>query len=120
MPRIIRNTMLNYIPKALPEMKNPDMRRIFDFNNNEIKKGKIVYLCQREIRAKDNMALDFAKKLKRELNLPLRVIHRREHFLYKQKENFIEKQINIAKEEFEKKRLNLKFLKVQKLLSKST
>lgn len=111
MPRIIRNTMLNYIPKALPEMKNPDMRRIFDFNNNEIKKGKIVYLCQREIRAKDNMALDFAKKLKRELNLPLRVIHRREHFLYKQKENFIEKQINIAKEEFEKKEIEFEIFR---------
>ena len=111
MPRIIRNTMLNYIPKALPEMKNPDMRRIFDFNNNEIKKGKIVYLCQREIRAKDNMALDFAKKLKRELNLPLRVIHRREHFLYKQKENFIEKQINITKEEFEKKEIEFEIFR---------
>ena len=33
MPRIIRNRMLKYIPRALPEMKNPDMRRIFDFNN---------------------------------------------------------------------------------------
>ena len=40
-----------------------------DINNKLIKNGKIIYMCEREIRAKDNFALQFALQKSKELNL---------------------------------------------------
>ena len=60
MPRIIKNTLLNYIPTDFVIEKTIHPAKIFEFNNKPIKKGEIIYLCEREIRAKDNFALQFA------------------------------------------------------------
>ena len=60
MPRIIKNTILSYIPDFF-EMENIiNSARIFEVNNKTVKTGCILYLCEREIRAKDNFALQFA------------------------------------------------------------
>ena len=100
MPRITKNTLLNYIPNNLPRLENIDKRRVFDFNKNKIKKGKIIYLCQREIRIRENTALDFAQKISKELKLPFKVIHQKQTFLHKPKELFVDRQIKSAIAEF--------------------
>ena len=61
MPRIVKNTLLNYIPQNFEVENFVNPVRIFDFNNKPIQKGKIVYLCEREIRIKDNFSLQFDK-----------------------------------------------------------
>ena len=45
MPRIVKNTLLNYIPQNFEVENFVNPVRIFDFNNKPIQKGKIVYLC---------------------------------------------------------------------------
>jgi len=74
MPRIIKNTLLNYIPTDFVIEKTINPAKIFEFNNKPIKKGEIIYLCEREIRAKDNFALQFAIQKSKELSLPLKII----------------------------------------------
>ena len=97
MPRIVRNTLLNYIPTdfAIEQTINP--LRIFELNNKPIRNGKIIYLCEREIRVKDNFALQFALQKSKELNLPLKIIHPRINYNYQQKQEFIDNQIEQAK-----------------------
>ena len=68
----------------------------------------IIYLCEREIRIKDNFALQLALQKSKELNLPLQIIHPRKIYENKEKQLFIDKQIeqvaNISK------KLNINFL----------
>ena len=93
MPRIVRNTLLNYISTdfATEQIINP--LRIFELNNKPIRNGEIVYLCERDIRAKDNFALQKSE----ELNLPLKIIHPKINYDYQQKQEFIDNQIEQAK-----------------------
>ena len=100
MPKIIKNTLLNYIPEkfAVEDLINP--ARIFELNNKPVKKGAILYLCEREIRAKDNFALQFAIQKSAELNLPLKIIHPKTHYEHLQKQLFIENQILQAQKIF--------------------
>ena len=100
MPRIVRNTLLNYIPTdfVIEQAINP--LRIFELNNKPIRNGKIIYLTEREIRAKDNYALQFALQKSKELNLPLKIIHPRIHYEHKLKQKFIDSQIYQAKTQF--------------------
>ena len=100
MPRIVRNTLLNYIPTdfAIEQTSNP--LRIFEFNNRPAQDGEIIYLCEREIRVKDNFALQFALQKSKELNLPLKIIHPKINYNYQQKQEFIDNQIEQAKTQF--------------------
>ena len=75
MPRIVRNTLLNYIPNRYFIENEINPARIYHLNNKPIRNGEIIYLCEREIRAKDNFALQFALQKSEELNLPLKIIH---------------------------------------------
>ena len=100
MPRIIRNTLLNYIPTAFVIERTIDPARIFEFNNKPIRNGEIIYLCEREIRVKDNFALQFALQKSEELNLPLKIIHPKVNYEYEPKEKFINNQIDQAKTQF--------------------
>ena len=86
MPRIIKNTLLNYIPTDFEIEKIINPARIFEFNNKPIKNGKIIYLCEREIRAKDHFALQFALQKSEELNLPLKIIHPKINYEYNPKQ----------------------------------
>ena len=100
MPRIIKNTLLNYIPTdfVIEQIINP--ARIFELNNKPIKYGEIIYLCEREIRAKDNFALQFAIQKSKELSLPLKIIYPKVNYEYKPKQVFINNQIKQAERQF--------------------
>ena len=86
-------------------MVNPT--RIYELNNTPIKSGNILYLCEREIRAKDNFALQFAIQKSKELNSQLKIVHPQIIYEYAKKQIFIDNQIEQAKKLFNK--LNLDF-----------
>ena len=112
MPKIIKNTLLNYIPTdfEIEQIINP--ARIFELNNKQIKKGEIIYLCEREVRAKDNFALQFALQKSEELNLPLKIIHPKINYEYNPKQKFIDSQIAQAEKQF--KNIGLDFEAIEK------
>ena len=110
MPRIIKNTLLNYIPTGFVIEKTINPARIFEFNNKPIKNGEIIYLCEREIRTKDNFALHFAIQKSEELNLPLKIIHPKTNYEYKPKQEFIDKQIAQVERQFKQIGLNLEII----------
>ena len=100
MPRIVRNTLLNYIPTGFSIEQAINPLRIFELNNKPIRNGKIIYLTEREIRVKDNFALQFALQKSKELNLPLKIIHPNINYNYQQKQEFIDNQIEQVKTQF--------------------
>ena len=112
MPRIIKNTLLNYIPTDFVIEKTINPAKIFELNNKPIKYGKIIYLCEREIRAKDNFALQFAIKKSKELNLPLKIIHPKINYEYNPKQKFIDSQITQTERQF--KQIGLDFEVIEK------
>ena len=97
MPRIIRNTLLNYISTDFIIEQKTNPARIYELNNKPIRNGEIIYLCEREIRVKDNFALQFALQKSEELNLPLKIIHPKINYNYQQKQEFIDNQIEQVK-----------------------
>jgi len=102
MPRIVKNTLLSYIPNNFETESIINPARIFELNNNPIETGYVIYFIEREIRAKDNFALQFALYKSKELNLPLKIIHPKTNYDYKPKQQFIDKQIFQAKKLFQK------------------
>ena len=100
MPRIIRNTLLNYISTDFIIEQKTNPARIYELNSKPIRRGKIVYLCEREIRAKDNFALQFAIEKSKELNLSLKIIHPKIKYDYRQKQRFIDNQVEQTKTQF--------------------
>ena len=110
MPRIIKNTLLNYIPTGFEIERIINPARIFELNNKPVKNGKIIYLCEREIRVKDNFALQFALQKSEELNLPLKIIHPKINYEYKPKQVFINNQIEQAERQFTQIGLNFEVI----------
>ncbi len=111
MPRIIKNTLLNYIPDYIEAENTINQSRIFEINNIPIKDVNIIYFCEREIRAKDNFALQFALQKSKELNLPLKIIHPKINYDYSPKQNFIDNQISQAQKQFKKIGLDFEIIK---------
>jgi len=112
MPRIIKNTLLNYIPINFSVEQKINPARILGVNNKVIKSDSIIYLCEREVRAKDNFALQFALQKSKELNLPLKIIHPKISYEYKPKQEFINNQIAQAERQF--KQIGLDFEVIEK------
>lgn len=110
MPRIIKNTLLSYTPNIFETENYINPARIFEYNNKSVKNGELIYLCEREIRAKDNFALQFALQKSKELNSPLKIIHPKINYEYKPKQKFIYKQILQAKNIFHKLDLEFKII----------
>lgn len=102
MHRIKRNTILEYLPNYFIKETILNSARVFDFNNNAIKEGEIIYLCEREMRAKDNFALQFAIQKSKELGLALKIIILKYSYENKAKQDFINNQILHVKKVFEK------------------
>lgn len=100
MVRITKNNLLKYVPSEFSVESFVNPFRIFKFNNKEIKKGFVVYLMEREIRIKDNFALQFAIQKSKELNQPLKIICTRPIYEYEPKQGFIDNQINEVKKFF--------------------
>ena len=114
MPRIIKNTLLDYIKIDFVIEQTINPARIFEFNNKPIKDGEIIYFCERELRVKDNFALQFALQKSRELNLPLKIIHPKINYKYQPKQKFINSQIVQAERYF--KQIGLDFEIIEKSL----
>ena len=112
MPRIIKNTLLDYIKIDFVIEQTINPARIFEFNNKPIKDGEIIYFCERELRVKDNFALQFALQKSRELNLPLKIIHPKINYKYQPKQKFINSQIVQAERYF--KQIGLDFEIIEK------
>ena len=110
MPKIIRNTLLNYIPDDFKTESRLNHARIYEVNNKSVKTGNVIYLCEREIRAKDNFALRFALQKSRELKLPLKIIHPKIHYKFEPKQKFIDSQITQAKRIFDNLNLNFEII----------
>lgn len=117
MPKVIKNSLLQYIPKNFTIEKKVNPFRIFDANNNKITDGNVVYLCEREMRANDNFGLQFAKELSEKYNLPLKIIHQKIYYSYKPKQDFIDRQINHAKSEFVKSGLDFEIFSGENILN---
>ena len=100
MPRIIRNTLLNYISTDFIIEQKTNPARIYELNSKPIRKGEIVYLCEREIRAKDNFAIQFAIQKSKQFSLPLKIIHPKINYEYEPKQMFIDKQIEQVRTQF--------------------
>ena len=112
MPRIVRNTLFNYIPTDFATEQTSNPLRIFELNNKPIRNGEIIYLTEREIRVKDNFALQFTLQKSEELNLPLKIIHPKIIYDYQQKQEFIDNQIDQARTQF--RNLGLDFEIIEK------
>ena len=111
MQKIIRNTILKYVPSNFSFEYNVNSARIFEINNKEIKQGYVVYLMERELRAKDNFALQFAIQKSKEFDLPLKILCPELKVEYKPKQEFLNRQIQQVKENFIK--LNIDFFTVK-------
>ena len=111
MPRIIRNTLLNYISADFAVEQIINSARVFELNNKPIRNEEIIYLCEREIRAKDNFALLFAIEKSKELNLSLKIIHPKVNYAYQSKQEFIDNQIEQAKIQFRNIGLDFEIIK---------
>jgi len=93
MPKNIRYTILSNLANSFEIEKEINQNRITLLNNTNNNGKCIIYLIEREIRAKDNFALQFAFLKANELNLPLKIIHPKITYSYKPKNDFINSQI---------------------------
>ena len=94
MTHIVKNTLLNYLPYLIKLEKSVNPLRIFEYNNKPIKNnGPIIYLIERELRVKDNFALQFAIQKSKELNTNLKIIHKKIILKTVSKRNFLDRQI---------------------------
>ena len=107
MQKIIRNTILKYIPNDFCVEYNVNPARILEIKDNSVKQGYVIYLTEREIRAKDNFALQFAIQKSASLNYPLKIICPKVNVAYEPKQKFLNRQIQQTKENFGK--LNMDF-----------
>ena len=106
-----KNTLLKYIPSEPKTEYKINPERIFILNNSKIKNnGRITYICERELRIKDNFALQFALEKSKEYNLPLQIIHPKILYEYLPKQKFIETQLENTKKDFINNNLDFKIL----------
>ncbi len=112
------NNILKFIPENLQIESFVNQKRISENNKQELKKGAITYITERELRAKDNFALQFAIN-KADINkLPIKIIHPFINYEYLPKQQFINHQLEQLQNTY--KTLNLDFKIIPKrLLTKS-
>ena len=112
------HNILNFIPDNLQIENFVNQKRITENNKQELKKGAITYITERELRAKDNFALQFAINKAKKNKLPLKIIHPSINYEYPPKQQFINRQLKQLKDSY--KRLNLDFKIIpQQLLVKN-
>ena len=101
MDKIVRNTLLKYIPKNFKTEIEINSHRVFEYNQNPVENGDVIYLCEREIRAKDNFVLQFALKLAKQYNKYLKVLSPIIKCDYELKKEFLQRQIKQAEKQFQ-------------------
>lgn len=115
MTKFKKNSLLEYIPDKFDTEFEVQKERIYDYNDKKILDGLIIYLCQREIRAFDNWALQFAKQKSEKLNLPLKIVHPKITYDSSKKQEFIDNQIMKAKNNFFDLNLNFEIINYAEL-----
>ena len=110
MLKISRNTILQYIPNEFETEEIVNPKRIYEYNKKNSTGEKVIYLCERELRAKDNFALQFAKSKSEELNIPLKIIYPKTNYEYKPKQKFIHRQIEITKSAYLKSNIDFEII----------
>lgn len=93
MKRIIKHTLLNYIPDFFQVENDIRQERIFEVNKKPIKAGNIIYLMERELRLRDNFALNYAIKESKKLNKNLQIFHKHLNFETELKKIFYKQQL---------------------------
>lgn len=111
----MKRQMLNHIPNTFESETKVNPKRVFEINKNEIKKGKIVYLIERNLRLNDNFCLNFALEKAKETDKELVIIHPKITYEVKGKEDFISTEIENAKQDFLNAGLNFSILKESEL-----
>ena len=106
MVKILKNTLLSYIPTDFDVEEKINPNRIFILKDADLCGNFIVYLCERELRAKDNFALQLALQKSKEFKLPLRIIYPKKFYECKRKQDFINEQINNTQNAFKKLELD--------------
>lgn len=114
MEKFTKNNILSFIPEQIVTETKILPERIFEVNNYKINKGTIVYLIERELRANDNHALNFATDLAKKYDMDLILAYQKINYKSKFKNEFISKQLKIVKENFNKLNINLQFIKGNK------
>lgn len=105
-----KNNILKYLPQTIVVEETINPARVFEYNNFKLKKGSVIYLCEREIRMKDNFALQFAINKAKKINAELKIITPAQKFDYKPKQDFIKKQIERAQQDFLNCNLNFRII----------
>ncbi|MGN0018116.1 MAG: hypothetical protein ACI37S_03645 [Candidatus Gastranaerophilaceae bacterium] len=119
MANFSRNNLLKYIPKNIKVESDVNTLRIFEYNDKPIKNlkdGYIIYLCEREVRLKDNFALQFVIKKSEELKLDIKIIHPKKNYANNVKDKFINKNVLKAKDDFYKMGLDFEIIDKKDLL----
>ena len=102
MVKIVKNTLLSYIERSFNIEEEINSNRIFIVKENKTKGNFVVYLCERELRVKDNFALQFAINKSKELKIPLKIIYSKNVYEYQPKQDFINEQVQHSQKAFEK------------------
>lgn len=117
MPRIIKNTLLKYIPYEIATEKTVNSKRITPILKTFSNGNLIVYLCEREIRIKDNFALQFAISKSQKLNLQLKIIHPKTIYHTNFKQSFLNEQIINTQKAFLNNNLDFEIYKNTDILN---
>lgn len=106
MPKIFKNTMLQYLRNDNLMKDSLNVLRVFHVNNLPEKGDTVVYLAENELRAEDNFALEYAVQKSEKLNLPLKTIFVKKFFDYQAKQNFYERILNMTQIGFSQKKID--------------
>lgn len=116
-----KHTILKYLPRVISIEQNVNPLRVFairnDSNIKNINKGYIVYLCERELRVKDNFALQYCVELSKKYDLPLKILYPIAKFKNTKKDNFISFNANIIKKEFIKNNFDFTIISADETLN---
>ena len=116
MAKVVRNTILQYIQKKFNNENEVLSQRIFDANSTPFSKGSVVYICEREIRVKDNFALKVALNIAKKYNSYLKIFHPKINYENSGKQKFIQRQVFQAQESFLQNNLDFQICNQESLL----
>ena len=105
-----RNNILNFLGKTFKQEYTVNPARIFEYNSLPEKGEEIIYLCEREIRVKDNFALQFAIQKSQEAGAKLKIIHPKQNYMHRPKSEFITAEIEEAKTAFTESGFNFEII----------
>lgn len=110
MKKYQRQTILEYIPKTFKIEKEINTARIYEYNQKKVKTKTIIYLCEREMRTKDNFALQFALNKMKKYNLDFKIVFPRFQCSNLNKQDFLNKQLEFTKNSLEN--INITFFEI--------